>query len=113
MTVAMNRLSQELSYACSELALRMSLDFELTLDSGIKLAAVALIPSLGSSKGMLIFSTYDSVRPHVHEIAQLGYGFSVLDELPADENFDLESIKRMFAEWGWNGVEGEKPPWIA
>ncbi len=108
----MNRLSERLWRACSELGLQVELGFELTLSGGRELTAVALIRHLGAQNGMLIFKSYDEISSVTKELLDAGYGFSVLDEPSPNEEFELDSFKEMFIDWGWSGQLGRKPLWM-
>ncbi len=61
---------------------------------------------------MLIFRSYGEIQPYAEEIVRSGYGYSILDEPRPDENFDLESFKEMFFDWGWTGEASSKPFWM-
>jgi hypothetical protein len=105
-------LAESLSRACSELGLKIELDFVLQVAAGVSLTTIARIPELGARQGMLIFTSFDEVEPFTERLAELGYGFSVLSERRRDEPFDLESKKEMFRDWGWSGARRERPKWM-
>jgi hypothetical protein len=99
----MTRLQNDLVRAGKSLGLRIITPYEVTLPSGRNVVADALIPEIGSPKGMLIVQSYDAIEDITDEIVNCGYGYSVLDEPGADETFDLEAYVDMFADWGWDG----------
>jgi hypothetical protein len=88
------------------------LGFYLALDDDQGIGAVARIANLGAPNGMLVFSSYDEVCSLKEKLLDAGYGFSVLDEPGPDEEYDLESFKTVFRDWGWAGPLGQKPPWM-
>ena len=108
----MKRISEWLWRACAESGLRIELDFQISIPNKPDVVAVARIHDLGAAKGMLVFSSYDQIQNSTNEILAAGYGFSVLDEPSPREEFDLESFKEMFIDWGWSGELGRKPAWM-
>lgn len=108
----MSNLVQMLTQACEELGLQITFGFVLMLTNGSRVVAYAHIPSLGASRGMLIFRSYDEIQLFAEEVVRSGYGYSVLDEPRPDEDFDLESFKEMFSDWGWTGEGSSKPFWM-
>jgi hypothetical protein len=107
----MSRLASEILRACVDLGLRADLGFRLEL-AGQEIEAVARIADLGAPNGMLVLSTYDAVRNLTDKLQEAGYGFSVLDEPDPREEYDLESFKAMFRDWGWAGDLGMRPNWM-
>jgi hypothetical protein len=107
-----NRLPQWLWRACAELGLRAELDFTLQLAAVPLLTAIARVSNLGAPKGMLIFGDGEHIRPFETRLLSEGYGFSVLEEPPADEKFDVEVFRVMFRDWGWTGELSAKPDWM-
>jgi hypothetical protein len=108
----MKKLAEWLWRACAELSLRVELSFKFTLPNGLEVTAVARIYNLGAANGMLVFASYDEIRNITKELLAAGYGFSVLDEPSTREEFDLDSFKEMFIDWGWSGELGRKPAWM-
>lgn len=108
----MSNLADYLWKACSALGLRIELGYRLTLSNGRELISVARIADVGAPEGMLLFRTYGEVRDHIQTLRTLRYGYSVIDEPRSDEEFDLESFKNMFRDWGWSGPLGKKPQWM-
>src|SRR5258705_7972116 len=98
--------------ACSHLGLTAEFDFKLKLKDGIKLFPVARILELGAPNGMLIFTSYDPIERFTEQIIDADYGFSILDEPRSDAEFDLESFREMFLDWGWSGNPARKPGWM-
>ena len=99
--------------ACGELALGIVTPFELVTDCGTEIKAVALLPQLGAPNGMLIFHDSSELLGCETVLVEMGYGYSVLGGGGVDE-FDLESYKDMFRDWGWGRPEDPTAPsWIA
>ena len=61
---------------------------------------------------MLIFRKYGDVKPYIEQLREAGFGFSVLDERSQAEIIDLQSFRRMYADWGWSGDPSERPDWM-
>jgi hypothetical protein len=106
----MRKLHDELSRAATDLGLQVLAPFQITLNSGRTLSAVALFPELGAPRGMIIVRSFAEIRDIEHELDELGYGFSVLDE--PNDPYDLESLAAMFSDWGWSSDEHTKPSWM-
>ena len=108
----MNKTQEYLLRAGTELGIRVIFPFELSLGSGKKLLADALLPELGSPKGMIVSQSFAEFRDYEDELIKLGYGLSTYYEPSSHEEFDVESYKEMFIEWGWNGDKAKKPDWL-
>jgi hypothetical protein len=106
-----NRLQEYLLRAGRELGIRVIVPFELELDSGT-LSADALLPDLGNPKGTIVSHTYEDLHPFGNELGKLGYGVSVYGVPPPTEEYDVESYKEMFKEWGWASDEKRRPEWM-
>jgi hypothetical protein len=92
--------------------LRIELQFELVLGEGRVVRTVARLPDLGAPMGMLIVRSYDEIATCSKELISAGYGYSVLDEPSPGEEFDSQSFRTMFRDWGWSGELGKKPGWM-
>lgn len=108
----MKRLTSWLVQACNELGLQIDTDITITLPDKRAVHAVACIRGLGAENGVLVISSYDEVKDYLDEISRAGYGFSVLDEPLAQEKYNLESYAQMFRDWGWFGIETQRPAWL-
>ena len=108
----MSRLSEWLWRACSALGVRAELGFRLVLQDGTEVHTIARLPDLGAPKGMLLLASYDQVHSHSQVLLDAGYGYSVLNEPRPQEDFDLDSFRDMFKDWGWSGEVTRKPQWM-
>jgi hypothetical protein len=108
----MKSLVDRLSMACSSLELQIDPGFQLELVGGGSIQTVARIPSLGAPNGMLVVRFYADVRAHRAELADRGFGYSVLSEPSPNQQFNLDSYRRMFMDWGWSGDANQPPDWM-
>ena len=109
----MTKCKNWLLRACTELGLSIELDFAFPLSDGRKLKVLARIVGLGASNGMLLVSTAKVLEGGVsEEILRADYGYSVIDEPRPDEEFDLDSFRDMFVDWGWCGEPSKQPHWM-
>ena len=106
----MTNLQKRILAACDNLGLAAQLDYVLELPSGHKLICPVHIPSLGFSRGMLLFSSFDQMEGNSKEIRAQGYGFSILSDFGAD--LSRESAIALFSDWTWNGPVSTRPPWM-
>jgi hypothetical protein len=108
----MNRLAEWICRACNQLGLRVEPDFKVVLNGGREFPTIARIPNLGAHNGMLVFASYDDIVDYQNELVESGYAYAVLDEPRQDEDFELESFREMFLDWGWSGDPTDKPHWM-
>ena len=108
----MSSLQEELRRACNELSIQVVMPFELSLPSGRKIMADALVPQLGAVNGMLVVREFDEVSGATNELIELGYGFSVMDEPESLESYDLGSWMEIFKDWSWTAEASKKPDWM-
>ena len=97
----MTKLADWLVKAGASCDLPVEVDFILHLGDGRQLNPIARISGVGGESGMLVFEDYEIIHADTAELLTMGFGFSVMDEPGFDENFDLESFKDMFTDWGW------------
>ena len=86
--------------------------FEAILVSGARVRVPLLVRCFGGAKGMLVLSDYSLVENQTDEIVQAGYGYSVLSEPDAGEEYDRDVFIEMLGDWGWWGPESERPAWL-
>ena len=108
----MSKLSDWIARACDELGLRADVGFSLVLPNGHNVHTVARIRDIGGKNGMLIVSSFDEVKNDLDDISRSGYGFSVLEEPPEREMYDLETHREMFRDWEWFGAKTQRPSWL-
>lgn len=109
----MSRLQDFLRRACRELGLIIVTPFSLYLRDGVRIDAIALLPQLGAQKGMIVLGDVSDLSELASDIVSMGYGYSIMGEPAPSEEFDLESFRDVFLDWGWVAVPGqEKPRWM-
>ena len=97
----MTNLQKWLERSCKAVGLQVDFQFTVTCPDDYQIRSVARIRGVGNVNGMLIVSDYSEISDHRECLTSSGYGFSVLSEPGDDEEFDLESAKAMFRDWGW------------
>src|SRR5665213_1136200 len=108
----MDNLARRLEKACAALGLRVELGFTLSLGDGLKIPTVARIPELGAPNGMLIVTSVETFRGRSKQLADAGYGASVIGEPSGKHEFDLDGWREVFIDWGWGGDPARKPKWM-
>ena len=111
----MNRaLIQQWMNAADALGLDVLSPFELVLPGGETLRVPLLVRNFGAKNGMLVVGDYALVRSHQQEIADLGFGFSVLEASrpDADECQVRNGMIEMLSDWGWAGAPEQRPTWM-
>lgn len=108
----MDRMQDYLIRAGEELGIRVIVPFELLMDSGRLLSADALLPDLGAPKGTIVLRSSDEVSRVAAELEKLGYTYSVFGEPLPGEEYDVDSYKEMFSDWGWAAESERKPRWM-
>ena len=98
--------------AASDLNLQVCAGYVLQLASGSTLEPTLLVKQFGARKGMLVFTNYDEVAPHIDEIFKYGYGFSILDEPRQSEDYEREEYIELLSDWGWSKSDESKPSWL-
>lgn len=96
----MTRAIEWLERAAVVLGFHVERDYMARLPGGTEVRAEARIPGLGGALGMLVFARYSDVMSSVQGLVDAGYGYTVLDEPLAGEEFDLRSYEEMFVDWG-------------
>lgn len=98
--------------ACSEFDLEVELGYRATLPNGVELQTVARLPKLGARNGMLLLHSYADLQGYARETVAAGYGYSVVSDPLPGEQFELDSFREMFHDWGWGGDTNAKPKWM-
>jgi hypothetical protein len=109
-----SKLLSKWEAAREDLGLEIIAPFCLKIGNKVSIQAEFLVKNFGASNGMLVVTDYAMVEGYGKQLSSLGYGFSVLEEPSnkANEAYDREIFIGMLSEWGWSGVESEKPDWI-
>jgi hypothetical protein len=97
----MTNLQRWLEWSCKAVGLQVDFLFTVTCPDDYQIRSVARIRGVGNVNGMLIVNDYNEISDHQECLKSSGYGFSVLSEPGDGEEFDLESAKAMFRDWGW------------
>ena len=108
----MTRLQSFLERACNELGLRIVAPYFLTIREGVQINALALLPDLGASKGMIVVKDFVDLGSAGTELPIMGYGYSVFSEPLTNDSYDLDSYVELFSDWGWGNVNERKPDWM-
>lgn len=106
------RLRERLQRASDELGLRIEFDPRPSVPGVPNLTPVARLPDFGADNGMLIFADGRDLLNFNEQLLDAGFGFSVLGEGSATQEFDLESFKEMLIDWGWSGRSESRPAWM-
>lgn len=61
---------------------------------------------------MLVVSNYEVLHEVEEEVVNSGYGYSVIDEPPAGEEYDVTRYRHMFVDWDWNAGSKGRPEWM-
>jgi hypothetical protein len=110
--MAKGRLIEIWELASSDLNFIIESPFFIELSSGEKINAELLVRDFGPPKGMIIFTEFDVIAQHIEEIADMGFGFSVLDEPRENENYVQSDFIELLSDWGWSGDPTREPQWI-
>jgi len=62
---------------------------------------------------MIVVNRLDELKGVESELVNIGYGYSVLDEPSASEEYELDSYVDMFSDWGWGLHNEPKPGWMS
>jgi hypothetical protein len=108
----MTQLQTQLRDVCQQLGLRIVIPFKLELIGGNTISAQALLPQLGAERGMIIVTSFSDLSGKGNELAEMGFGYSVLDEPWSDAGYKVEGCIEMFSEWGWGSTAEKKPDWM-
>lgn len=98
-------------HVSADLGIDIVSPFDLVFPDGTQLEVSALVKNFGPKHGMLIATSYDSLKPYAQKIIQLGYGYSTnVGGSPAE--YDRSEIVEVLKDWGWSGPANEKPNWL-
>lgn len=108
----MSTLAKEVEQACVALGLRFEPGYSLALRNGVVVQAVALIHDLGHRNGTLIVNSLDHFAELSRELVEAGYGVSMMGSGSDNSQFDLQSWRETFIDWGWSGDPDSRPTWM-
>jgi len=95
----------------ADLGIDIVAPFEMTLPSGARLEAAALVRNFGPKLGMVVDAKFAIIRPHAKELRELGYGFSSnIGHSP--DLYRRDDMIEVLADWGWSGPTDQKPHWL-
>ncbi|WP_051326939.1 hypothetical protein [Desulfatibacillum aliphaticivorans] len=60
---------------------------------------------------MLIFTKSQEILPIWEDVADEGYGFSIMRE-PKEIDYDRNIMIEVLSDWGWSGMPEKKPEWL-
>ena len=102
--------------AAEDLGFHVRFAFELDLGAGVRMHIPVHLRGFGGPKGMLIIRDAEygkSIKDEwLEEAVQAGYGFSVMSEPVAGEEYDRDVFIEVLRDWGWYGPESDKPAWL-
>lgn len=102
--------------ACREYGLELIAPYEIKLPSGLTLVAGACLPQLGGEGGMLIFERYpnemQSMTEHDNNWLFGRYGCTSFDLKGNGSEYNPDSWKETFRDWGWSDTSGDPPDWM-
>ena len=109
-----SRLPAKWKRVANDLGLDFVAPFELILASSVRTRVPVLLRNFGGPKGMLIVADYsESLKTGwAEEAVRAGYGFSVMSEPEAGEEYERDVSIEVLADWGWYGSESERPAWL-
>ncbi len=98
--------------ASEDLGIQVVAPFSLILSSGNQIKVALLVRNFGANKGMLIVGKNSEINPYTDELIREGYGYSVLGDPRAGEQYSKEVFIELLREWEWTGTETQKPVWL-
>lgn len=101
----MTKLQTWLYLACQSFALQIEFNTAVCVCDALTINAIALIVDASGSRRMIVVSDFSQIQGLTETLLSAGFGFSVLDEPMDDENFNLDSFRELFDEWGF--LEGD------
>lgn len=97
----MTKKQEFLKNACDRFGLTIQLNVEVTLSSGNRTEADAVISQANRKSRMFIFENTMSSK-EFQSLVDQGDGYASFDEPSANEEFDLENYAEMFRDWGFS-----------
>jgi hypothetical protein len=112
MSTVLTALGSEWRRVAGVLGIEVVAPFALSLPSGTQVDAAALVKGFGAPNGMLLLTDYSKVRQELRALAELGFGFSVLEEPGDGDEFILDEYVDLLRDWGWAGPSESEPIWL-
>lgn len=107
----MNKTQEHLKMAAEQLGLKIDVPYTVIVSIGNEINCQARLPELGHLLGTLIFDWNDEVVDRSALLKQ-GYSISTFSVPSSGEIFKIEDYIEMSSDWGWNGLEEDKPLWM-
>jgi hypothetical protein len=107
-----SRLLASWKHAANDLGIEVSGPYDVVLPTGARFQVPVLVRNFGGSKGMLVLSDYAIVKDWSDEVVQAGYGYSIMSEPEAGEEYARDVFIEVLADWGWRGPMSGKPVWL-
>ena len=95
-----------------DLGLEIAVPFDVVLKSDCRIRVPVLVRDFGGARGMLVVLDLSLIEDRTEELVKAGYGYSVLSEPGAFEEYNRDVFIEMLVDWGWWGPESERPKWI-
>lgn len=111
--VELRRLRSQFRRASMELGIEVREDHEVRLSAAPAVVVPIFVPKFGAEKGTLVVSDFDEIKGCADELVRAGYGYCVLDEPRAGEDYAQDVFVDILSDWGWAGAESERPLWLA
>ncbi|MCK9460447.1 MAG: hypothetical protein M0R80_12480 [Proteobacteria bacterium] len=106
-----DHLLEEWRAAARDLGLEIVAPYRCVLPSGAQLNARLLLKHFGYTRGMIVVTDYSVIADIWKEVGDAGYGFSTLSEPEESVEYDRDSFIDMLRDWGWSGLESQRPKW--
>ena len=98
--------------AAADLGFSVESPFNVKVSEGPMIQVDVLVCGFGGVKGTLLLSSEQLTQNISRELISLGYGYSVLDEIRAMDEYKRDDFIEILSEWGWAGAEDNCPSWI-
>lgn len=108
------KLKHMFSAAASDLGVEVVEDYKVGPVGADQVVEVPVhLPRFGGRIGMLVVTDLSQLGESPDALVRRGYGCSVLSATSSKRTpYDRESFIAMLADWGWNGEDSARPPWL-
>jgi len=100
MAMACSHFQTEWAKLADKLGLTVRLSVEILLAERTLVAPV-LLEGYGARNGMILLTDFDAIGGVAEELANAGYGYSVLGD-DFEGGGDMQEIQEMLEDWGGN-----------